>query len=440
MGKSFYIETFGCQMNKGDSELMKVSMVRNGFIPAQDMKNADICIFNTCSVRQNAEDRALAIIKEERNSNIRKKPVIILTGCMAQRIGDGLISGGIADIAIGPYQSPACGEIVSEFLSNRKKKFYSSQEPDDFIPRINDDLVQNKDVYPWHKWITITHGCENFCSYCIVPYVRGKLISFPSARIIKYIQDLTKEGITEITLLGQNVNQYGQDSADIPFYSLLEKAASISGLKRISFLTSHPMDFAPEIVKVIKNHPNISRGIHLPLQSGSDRILKKMNRKYTLSHYYNIVDIIAKELGEYALSTDLITGFPGETEEDFKGTLRAVEKIRFDEAFMYAFSPRIGTPAAEITELLSRTEKLERLSQLITVQRKISLEKLRLRIDKKETVIAEKVSKRSHKEILGRTGLNHPVVFKGDLSDIGKEISIEIRNIKGSTLLGEKII
>lgn len=440
MKKSFYIETFGCQMNKGDSELMQVSMLRNGFIPARDMKSAEICIFNTCSVRQNAENRAIAIIKEERNSSVRKNPLIILAGCMAQRIGKDVVASGIADISIGPYQSPACGEIVTEFLSDGKKTIYSSQEPEDFAARIDDDLVPNKDAHTWHKWVTITHGCENFCSYCIVPYVRGKLISFPSERIMKFIQDLAKEGITEITLLGQNVNQYGQDSGDIPFYRLLDKAASIPGLKRISFLTSHPMDFPPEIVNVIKNHPNISKGIHLPLQSGSDKILKNMNRKYTISHYNNIVDIIKKELGEFGLSTDLITGFPGETEEDFKDTLNAVKNIRFDEAFMYAFSPRTGTPAAEIEKPLSKTEKQDRLSQLITVQRKISLEKLRSRIDKKETVIAAKTSKRSNEELLGRTGLNHPVVFKGNLNDIGKEILVEIKGIKGSTLIGEKII
>ncbi len=427
-------------MNKGDSELMELSMIRNGFIPALDMKSAEICIFNTCSVRQNAEDRAIAIIKKEKNSRVKKKPLIVLVGCMAQNIGDDIVASGIADISIGPYQSPACGEIVTEFLSNGKKKIYSSQEPDDFVARINNDLIPNKDEHSWHKWVTITHGCENFCSYCIVPYVRGKLISFPSEQIIKFIEDLAKKGIIEITLLGQNVNQYGQDSGDIPFYKLLEKAASIPGLKRINFLTSHPMDFSSEIVDVIKNHPNISRGIHLPLQSGSDKILKKMNRKYTISHYYNIVDIITKELGEFGLSTDLITGFPEETEEDFKETLKAVKTIRFDEAFMFAYSPRIGTPAAEIAEPLSREEKLKRLQQLITLQRKISLEKLRSRIDKKETVIASRTSKRSDEELLGRTGLNHPVVFKGNVNDIGKEILVEIRGIKGSTLIGEKII
>ena len=438
MNKTFYIETFGCQMNKGDSELMKVSLERNGFSPAPDIKSADICIFNTCSVRQNAEDRAIARIEEERNSRLHKNRVIVLTGCMAQRIGDDIISRGLADLAIGPYQAPGCGEIVKEYLSGSKKTLYSSQEAEDFTARIHDDLVKNKDVHPWHKWVTITHGCENFCSYCIVPYVRGKLISFSSDRIIKYIKDLAEEGIIEISLLGQNVNQYGHDSGDIPFYKLLEKTALIKGIKKINFLTSHPMDFSPEIIGVIRDHENISRGIHLPLQSGSDRILEAMNRKYTLAHYYRIVDELTKELPEFALSTDLITGFPGESEKDFEDTLHAVEKIRFDEAFMYSYSPRSGTPAAEMTELLSRDEKIARLNKLITLQRKISLEKLRSRIDKKEIVIAEKISKRSNEEIMGKTRLMHPVVFKGGPELIGREICIEIRGVKGSTLVGEK--
>lgn len=439
MSRSFYIETFGCQMNKGDSELIKASMEQNGFIPAADAGNADIRIYNTCSVRQNAEDRAAARMREGKNSRQGKKTLIVATGCMAQRVGEELVSQGIADIAIGPYQSPACGEIVSEFISRGDITVYSSQEKEDFHDRLGNDIIQNREMHPWHKWVTITHGCENFCSYCIVPYVRGRLISFPSERILKYIRDLTEEGVIEISLLGQNVNQYGHDSGDIPFYRLLDKAADIKGIERVNFLTSHPMDFSREIVSVIKNHSNISRGIHLPLQSGSDRILGMMNRKYNMAHYLKITEFIAEELPDYALSTDLITGYPGETDQDFNETLKAVEKIRFDEAFMYAYSPRSGTPAADEKELLSRKEKIDRLNQLISLQRKISLEKLKLRINKKESVIAEKLSKRSSSEIMGKTDLAHPVVFKGDINDIGRKIEIEVRDIKGSTLCGEKV-
>ncbi len=426
-------------MNKGDSELIKLSMSKNGFTEADTEENADICIFNTCSVREHAEKRALARVNIARNRKTGKQRLIVVAGCMAQRIGEELVLKGNADIVAGPYQSPELGGIIKANISTRKKGIFLSQAEDDFSERINFELVKNRDIFPWHKWVTITHGCENFCAYCIVPYVRGKLISFPSERILNFIKELAEEGVIEITLLGQNVNQYGQDCGEIPFYKLLEKTASVKGLKKINFLTSHPMDFNSGIVDVIRDNGNISRSIHLPIQSGSDTILKAMNRKYTISDYYRIIETIDKELNDYAISTDIIVGFPGETGDNFRDTLNAVTEIRYDEAFMYAYSPRAGTPAHAIKELLTRSEKIERLNELIALQRKISLEKLKSRINKKELVIAEKVSRKSENEVSGKTFLNHPVVFTGSIDDIGKESNVEIIAVNGSTLVGKKI-
>lgn len=437
--KTFYIETFGCQMNKGDSELIKLSMNENGFIEAGSEEEADICIFNTCSVRDHAEKRALARISIARTRKTGKRRLIVVAGCMAQRIGEEIVLKGNADLAAGPYQSPKLGSIIKAHVQKHQGGLFLSQAGADFSERINFDLVKNRDVFPWHKWVTITHGCENFCAYCIVPYVRGKLISFPSERILKYISELAAEGVIEITLLGQNVNQYGQDCGEIPFYRLLEKTASIDGLKKINFLTSHPMDFNSGIIDVIKDNSNISRSIHLPLQSGSDPVLKAMNRKYTIADYYRIVDTMKSRLDDFAVSTDLIVGFPGETEDDFRNTLKAVTDIRFDEAFMYAYSPREGTPAHAIEERLTRAEKIDRLNELIALQRKISLEKLESRINRIELVIAEKVSRKSANEVSGRTFLNHPVVFTGNSADIGKETRVEIIEVSGSTLVGKKI-
>ncbi|HOP30105.1 MAG TPA: tRNA (N6-isopentenyl adenosine(37)-C2)-methylthiotransferase MiaB [Spirochaetota bacterium] len=437
---TFYIETFGCQMNKGDSELIKLSMIENGFSLAESEEAADICIFNTCSVRDHAEKRALAKISIARSRKAAKRRLIVVAGCMAQRIGEALIQKGNADLVAGPYQSPLLGDIIKSHIEKEINGIFLSQAEEDFAERINFNLVKNKDVYPWHKWVTITHGCENFCAYCIVPYVRGKLISFPSEKILNYIRNLSSEGIIEITLLGQNVNQYGQDCGEIPFYRLLEKTAAIKGLKKINFLTSHPMDFNSAIADVIKDNSNISRSIHLPLQSGSDPILKAMNRKYTLSDYYRIIETLNKKLDNFSVSTDLIVGFPGETEEDFRNTLKAVTDIRYDEAFMYAYSPREGTPAFSIKEELTRSEKIERLNELITLQRKISLEKLKTRINRIETVIAEKLSRKSSDEVSGKTFLNHPVVFTGSRADIGKETRVEIIEVSGSTLIGKKIL
>ncbi len=425
-------------MNKGDSELIKLSMINNGFTEAGSEETSDICIFNTCSVREHAEKRALARIRIARSRKTGYRRLIVVAGCMAQRIGEEIVLNGTADLVAGPYQSPMLGSIIRANIEKHKGGLFLSQAGIDFAERINFELVKNKDVHPWHKWVTITHGCENFCAYCIVPYVRGKLISFPSDKILKYVKDLAAEGVFEITLLGQNVNQYGQDCGEIPFYKLLEKTASITGLKKINFLTSHPMDFNTEIIDVIINS-NISRSIHLPLQSGSDPVLKAMNRKYTISDYYRIFNTITAKLDDFSISTDLIVGFPGETEQDFYNTLKAVKEIKFDEAFMYSYSPREGTPACSIKEELTRAEKIERLNELITLQRKISLEKLMSRINRIEMVIAEKISRKSSAEVSGKTFLNHPVVFTGSKADIGKETRVEIIEVSGSTLIGKKI-
>jgi tRNA-2-methylthio-N6-dimethylallyladenosine synthase len=437
--KNYHIETFGCQMNKGDSELIGLSLSRAGFLECKSALDADVIVFNTCSVRQHAEDRVISRIGAIKNRR-KDKSIIVIAGCMAQRIGQDLIEQGLADFSIGPYESPRTGEIIEKFLGSREaKKQYDSQSPDDFSTRIDFELADKNDDLPWHKWVTITHGCENFCSYCIVPYVRGRLISFPSDSIIEYVKKLVWNGIKEITLLGQNVNQYGL-SCDMPFYKLLEKVAGINGLIKINFLTSHPKDFDENIIDVIRDNQNISRSIHLPMQSGSDNILTLMNRKYTIEHYLGITEKINGELGSYSLSTDIIVGFPGETGQDFEATLNAVRQIRFDDAFMYAYSPREGTAAYKLRENLTRGEKINRLNKLIEIQKKISREKLSARINAKEEMIAERMSKRSGKEVMGKTFLNHPVITPGISDDLGKKIQIQITELKGNTLYGKRIV
>ncbi|MFC1669150.1 tRNA (N6-isopentenyl adenosine(37)-C2)-methylthiotransferase MiaB [Spirochaetota bacterium] len=438
MTKSFFIETFGCQMNKCDSELMELSMHGNGFRLAKNPGDADILIYNTCSVRQHAEDRAISRIKSTGKKTGQNKKIIVVAGCMAQRIGESLLNKNIAHLVVGTYESPKMGDIVSKYLGD-KINSYLSLEPDSFTERINSGLIKSSEGSHWHRWVTITHGCENFCSYCIVPYVRGKLISFSSTSIFEYIKLLIDEGISEITLLGQNVNQYGIDIDEMPFYSLLDKIAENEKLLKINFITSHPKDFSEDIIKVIGNHKNISRSIHLPIQSGSDRVLKLMNRKYTVKHYMDIIEKIDLALDSYSISTDLIVGFPGEENDDFSETLKTVEAIRFDDAFMYAYSPRSGTPAFKLEESLSRDEKIGRLNRLINLQRSISREKLKARIDHVEKTIIERISKRSSSEVMGRTFLNHPVIIPGSKKDIGKQIMIKINNVKGSTLQGTRI-
>jgi tRNA-2-methylthio-N6-dimethylallyladenosine synthase len=437
--KNYHIKTFGCQMNKGDSELIGLSLSRAGYTECKSEREADIIVFNTCSVRQHAEDRVISRISAIRNMR-KEKSIIVIAGCMAQRIGQSLIGHGLADLAIGPYESPRTGEIIEKYFNSPDTKTqYNSQSFEDFNTRIDFGLIDKKDDLPWHKWVTITHGCENFCSYCIVPYVRGRLISFPSDSIIAYVKKLAESGIKEITLLGQNVNQYG-NSGDIPFYKLLEKVSGINGLIKINFLTSHPKDFDENIINVMRDNGIISRAIHLPLQSGSDIVLDLMNRKYTIGHYLKIVEKINAELDSYALSTDIIVGFPGETEKDFEATLNVVRQIKFDDAFMYAYSPREGTEAFKLKENLTKENKIERLNKLIELQRGISRDKLRARINAKEEMIAERLSKRSGKELMGKTFLNHPVITPGLPDDIGKKIQIKIIELKGNTLYGTRIV
>ena len=438
--KTFIIQTFGCQMNKNDSELMSVSLKKTGFKEAAHPSEANIFIFNTCSVREHAEERAISRIESIRKEVLAKNGLVILVGCMAQRKGREFLQDGLADLAIGPYQAPKIGELLKVYLDDKERDLFISQKKADLENRVNADLISEQNDNQWHKFVSITHGCDNYCSYCIVPYVRGELVSFPSKDILEYIDLLSQNGIREITLLGQNVNQFGLNSGDIPFYKLLEQVAKIKGLIKINFLTSHPKDFNLDTVKVIKDYPNISRGIHLPLQSGSDEILALMRRDYDLNHFLKIVEILDKELGSYSLSTDLIVGFPGEEEDHYQETLEAVRKIQFDDAFTYIYSPRVGTPAADLDDDLGKKEKIRRLQKLIKTQRHIGQKKLKARIDQIEEVIVEKISKRSLVRVFGKTLLNHPIIVSGSSKDIGQKIKVKVVDLIGSTLIGKKVV
>jgi tRNA-2-methylthio-N6-dimethylallyladenosine synthase len=435
----FHIETFGCQMNKSDSEAMALSMLRNGFEQARSEPEADIVIFNTCSVREHAENRALSRFRSMRRELLARGGTAVLAGCMAQRIGSELAAAGEADLVVGPYQSPQIGDILAMRAQGQETKVFLSQRDEDFAPRTDDDVASLKSETPWHKWVTITHGCENYCAYCIVPSVRGRLISFPSGRLLQHIAGLASRGVTEITLLGQNVNQYGMDSGDIPFSRLLEAASKTPGLQRLSFLTSHPRDFTEDIIDVIRDNETISRAIHLPLQSGSDAMLAAMNRGYDMKHYLSVIEQIDTRIGDYSISTDLIVGFPGESPADFAATIDAVRSVRFDTAFTYAYSPRQGTPAFSLKDTVPRDEKISRLQELIAVQREIGRQKLEARVSRVENAIVGGLSKRSPHEVIAMTFLDHPVILPGGEDDFGKKLAVKIESISGTSLLGSRI-
>lgn len=424
-------------MNKNDSELMAISLTNAGFTETKDQDEAGIVAFNTCSVRKNAEDRAVARLREARGR--QKEAIVIAAGCLSQHIGSRLVADGICHIAIGPYQSPNVGEIVKAYKKDPSQQIFVSSQQKDFAGRLHPALIHTTENDFWHRWVTITHGCENFCSYCIVPHVRGKLISFPSKSILDFIRKLPENGVSEITLLGQNVNQYGQDLDDLPFYKLLDECAKIEGLRKIGFLTSHPKDFSSELIDVIAQNANIARSIHLPLQSGSDTVLKRMNRGYSSSRYLSIINEIREKLPEVTITTDLIVGFPGETEEEFEQTLAMVREIGYDDAYMYAYSPREGTLSASFTESLTGEEKTARLSRLIDVQREITALKLQKHVGTKQRMTIERVSKRNSAEVSGRTFSDRQMVIPGSAEEIGKMVNVKVTKVNGATLYGCKI-
>jgi len=418
-------------MNKSDSALIQAKLEEAGYLSAP-AEEASVVIFNTCAVRNNAERRAVARITQAKSYAKRRKQLIVTAGCVAQSRGEELVKKKLTHIAIGPYESPAIVEIIERY-QKRHETLFVSQDRRDFQGRIHPSLPVIDHDKPWQQWITITHGCGNFCTYCIVPYARGPLYSFSSPMILEYLHRLADNGVMEIMLLGQNVNQYGQDTGDIPFSALLEKCAQIEQFRKIGFLTSHPKDFSDDLIRVIRDYPNIAKSVHLPLQSGSDKILDLMNRKYTLSRYMRIIEML-KSAGEHSISTDLIVGFPGESEEDFNATLRAVETIQYDEAFMYAYSPRTGTPGSTMADQIDSNVKKERLAALITLQRGISVTKLEAQVGKETSVIPEVFSKKSGNDLAGRTMLNHPVIIHAPESLIGKLLRIKIEGVAGATL------
>lgn len=429
----FHIETFGCQMNVNDSELMERSLEAEGFSRAKNQRAADIVIFNTCSVRQNAEDRARARMTEAKAHTARRRGIVVAAGCMAQRIAQELIDSRKADLAIGPYLTPSVGRIVREYLDGNPERIFVEQDERLLENRVTTPDAPMRGNSSWHRWITITHGCENFCTYCIVPHVRGPLISFPAQHIIDAVKRAADEGVIAVTLLGQNVNQYGQDSGAMPFHELLDACSRVPGIARLGFLTSHPRDFSDQTIAVIRNSSVITTGIHLPLQSGSNRILAAMNRGYTAERYLELVRTI-QAIPDAAVTTDMIVGFPGETEEDFAATMEAVNAAGFADAFMYAYSPRTGTAAAAYTDQVDKAVRAERLARLIELQRGNAMRLLERWVGAEYEIIIETTSRKSDTALLGRGRNMLPVVTNGRSDEVGSRIKVRIDSVSGATL------
>lgn len=430
------VVNMGCQMNARDSEKL-LGVLRAVGYQITDSEEADFVIYNTCTVRENANLKVygrLGFLKTRKKKNPNMK--IALCGCMMQEpavVEKIKASYRFVDIIFGTHNIYKLAELIYENIVS-KQMIVDIWESTD---RIVEELP-NKRKYPFKSGVNIMFGCNNFCSYCIVPYVRGRERSREPQDILREIRDLAADGVVEIMLLGQNVNSYGKSLKEpISFAELLRQCAQIEGIERIRFMTPHPKDLSEELIDVIKSSKKICKQIHLPLQSGSSRILKQMNRRYTKEQYLSLVERIRAAIPEVSLTTDIIVGFPGETEEDFEETLDVVRAVQFDSAFTFIYSKRTGTPAAEMEDQVPEEVVKVRFDRLLKEIQQISSKLTKQEVGKTEQVLVEEINAQSPELVTGRLENNLLVHFPGDASYIGQLVPVTLTEAKGFYYLGE---
>lgn len=438
MKKKVYIETYGCQMNQSDSEIVGAIVEENGLEVIEDINQADIIFVNTCSIRDNAEQRVKNRLGEFEAIKKRKPELRIgVLGCMAERMKEELFKENKSvDIIVGPDSYRDIPKLLNLAESGQKAANVILSEEETYS-EITPVRLSSNGV---SAFISIMRGCENFCSYCVVPYTRGKERSRDYNSIIKEAEDLFSKGYKEITLLGQNVNSYLWENKNekINFAKLIEMVAKVSPLLRIRFSTSHPKDISEELIDVIARNNNICKSLHLPVQSGSSRMLKKMNRKYTREDYIGKIDMIKSKIPDISLSTDIIAGFCSETIEDHNDTLSIMEYANYDYAFMFNYSQRPNTLAEKKYEDdVPSEEKTKRLNEIIDLQRKLSLASNKKDIGKEFEVLVEGVSKRSKEKLFGRTSQNKVVIFDNKGVSIGNYVNVKIVDCTSATLIGQ---
>ncbi len=426
---TYKIVTFGCQMNLADSGILSAILESRGFKGVESEKEADLIILNTCSVRQKAEERVFGRLGELsalKRDNPDKKLAVV--GCMAQRLGQSLLDRApYVDFVLGTDRLFDLPQYIGE--QNGAPLIHTE------FGHENIDIDLPARDSKCSAFVTISRGCDNFCTYCIVPYVRGRERSYPVSDLVQQVRSLVEDGVLEVTFLGQNVNSYRDGERD--FSDLLRTVAEETGIKRIRFMTSHPKDLSDRLIDTIAAVPEMMPHLHLPLQSGSERILKKMGRVYTYSHYRNLVRRLREAVGEISLTTDLIVGFPSETEDEFRMTLDAVREIGFDSAFMFRYSVREGTAAAQYNDDVSETGKIRRLTELISLQKNISFEKNQCEIGREHSVLVDGVSRRDESVLKGKTGGNKTLLFKADKKYIGTIQQVKVTAADSWTLHGE---
>lgn len=431
--KNFYIETYGCQMNVADTEVVKSILSSAGYTPARTLEEADVVLVNTCAVRENAEARVYGRLGDFKHLK-RDNPglVVGVLGCMAERLRTDLMqSESFVDLVVGPDEYRSLPRLVENAIAGEKGiavRLSRVENYDDIVPFRADGIS---------AWISVMRGCDKFCTFCVVPFTRGRERSRSLENVVREVQDLANRGFKEITLLGQNVNSYADQSLD--FADLLAAAARVDRSIRIRFTTSHPQDMSDKLIETIAQHPNICNYIHLPVQSGSDRVLELMNRTYSAEHYLKLVDRIKRAIPAVSLSTDIIAGFPTETAEDHRSTMELLKEVGYDGAFTFKYSPRENTKAWHMADDVPEETKIERLNEIIGVQREISFQKNQALIGNTVEVLVEGESRKSDAEFCGRTDTNKMVVFPKNGYRAGEYIHVRVERANAATLFGRHV-
>lgn len=440
--KKVYLETFGCQMNVSDSERVATTLARNGFEMTKLETEADVVLINTCSVREKAEQKLYTRVGEIRTS-FRKKPLVGVLGCVAQLEGETLFEKieGI-DLVLGTRAVGRISNVIERVLDGEEGIVDLGDRERDYEWNVADPQRHSPHV----AFVPIIEGCNKFCTYCIVPFSRGREVSLPASEIVRSILEMRRSGIKEVHLIGQNVNSYRPATESglegfpgkTPFSRLL-RAVAATGIERIKFNTSFPRDFKSDIVDAINEHENLCNWVHLPVQSGSDRVLKMMKRGHTIDSYREKIDYMRSSARDISITTDIIVGFPGESVEDFEDTVRLVEYAGYDAAYIFKYSPRPGTPAFEMADDVSAAEKTRRFRELETVQRRSQTERLRRYIGRVLDVLVEKPAARFDDQVSGHSTCHKVVNFAGSRDLIGRIVDVRVSEVKSNSLLGSLV-
>lgn len=436
MNKRYLIKTYGCQMNVHESEKIAGQLRDLGYEETQIAEDADVIVFNTCCVRENAEQHAFGNIGMYKKLKKEKKDlVIVVCGCMTQQ---GEFAKKLSatfpfvDVIIGTYNIDEFGKILQKTIDTKKRVV----EILDKNGEICEEITPYRSSYP-NAWVNIAYGCNNFCSYCIVPYVRGRERSRLPENVVDEVKNLVNEGYKEITLLGQNVNSYGHDLKNgASFSSLLDEIGKIDGKFRLRFMSNHPKDLTEDVIEAIKRNPHACHAIHLPVQSGSNRILSLMNRRYSVEKYLSQIDSIRKIIPDCAITTDIIVGFPTETENDFLDTVNLVEKVKFDGAFTFVYSKREGTKAAVMDGQIDPEIQKDRIMRLIDVQNDLNRKESLTYVGKTVEILVEDFDEKKN-SYLGRDERGKMAYFSYDKNLIGKFVNVKITSAGGMSLMGE---